>query len=132
MEVVRYYSLARKGMFIFAELFDKDDIEAFSGEKPAFNRIGVDMHHLALGVLKLGDATLLVDWIKREGGNWPDVPMAIKDHFDSIVSEHKIGISELVRLALGVLSLASNEAALQVTHEHINRYYEMKIYASSV
>ena len=132
VEVARYYTLARKGMFFFAELFDKDDIEVFRGERPAFNRAGVDTHHLTLSVLKLGDATLLVDWIKREGGNWPDVPTAIKDHFDSLVDEHKIGISELVRLAWGSLSVAANEAAIQVTHEHINRYYEMKIFASPV
>ena len=132
MELARYYTLARKSMFFFAELFDKDDTEAFIGEMLTFNRIGVDAYHLALSVLKQGDATLLVDWIKREGGNWPDVPMAIRDHFDSIVDGHQIGMSELVRLAWGALSVAANEAATQVTHEHINRYYEMKIFASPV
>lgn len=131
MEVARYYDLARKGMFFFAELFDKDDIDDFIRAKPTFNRIGVDTHHLSLGVLKPGDATLLMDWIKRQGGNLPSVPTAIKDHFDGLVDEHKIGISELAKLAWGTLSVAVSEAAAQVTHEHINRYYEMKIFGSA-
>jgi energy-coupling factor transporter ATP-binding protein EcfA2 len=130
-EVARYYTFARRGLFFFAELFDKDDIEVFFQTRSAFNRVGVDIHHLALGMLKLGDATLLVDWIKSEGGNWPDVPMAIKDYFDRIVDKYSIGISELARLAWGALCVAADESASGVTHEHISRYYEMEKFASS-
>lgn len=132
-EVAEYYSLARPGMFFFAELFESEDMRAITAMMPRFNRFTTNAHLLPLNVLKPGDADLLVDWIRREGGNWPKVPHEIvRDYFDSIITRYKVGMAELTKLAWGTLGVAAAEAAHEVTVNHIAQYYEQDKYEKTV
>jgi hypothetical protein len=122
-EVAQYYRLARPGMFFFAELFDKEQTAEVTAMMPDFNRVATDVHHLALNILKSGDANLLVDWIRRNGGGGPEVPEAISDLFNSFITECKMGIRELSKLAWGTLAIAAAEPTQFVTTDHVFKYY---------
>jgi energy-coupling factor transporter ATP-binding protein EcfA2 len=131
-EIARYYTLARPGTFFFAEMFDREDIARLSAIWNGFNRTDIDRHLLNMEVLKSGDARLLVDWIRREGGSWPEVPdEIIMEHFDGI-TKYKIGMAELAKLTWGTLGVAAAESAERVTVNHIARYYEQMKFVRSV
>jgi energy-coupling factor transporter ATP-binding protein EcfA2 len=122
-ELEQYYSLARPGMFFFAEIFDHEDITAVTAMIPRFNRVSTDARALPLDVLKPGDADLLMDWIRRQGGGWPVVPDDIvREYFDSII-QYRVAMAELAKLTWGTLNVAAAEAATEVTVSHVARYY---------
>lgn len=132
-EVQQYYNLARPGMVFFAEIFEQEAIEGISVMRPSFNRVSTEAHLLAMDVLKSGDAERLVEWIKRQGGNWPEMPDGIvREHFERIIERYKIGMSELTRLAWSTLAIAAEEAAAEVTTTHITQYYEQSKYLSNM
>jgi hypothetical protein len=132
-EVLQYYNLARPGMVFFAEIFEQEDIEGISVMQPSFNRVSTEAHLLAMDVLKSGDAERLVAWIKSTGGNWPDMPDAIvREHFERIIEQYKIGMSELTRLTWRTLDIAAKQAAPEVTTMHITQYYEQNKYLSNM
>jgi energy-coupling factor transporter ATP-binding protein EcfA2 len=128
-EVTRYYDLACPGTFFFAEVYEPDQIKMISNEMPNFNRPKTDIQHLVTSVLKSGDAELLADWIRRERPGRPELPSAVvRDRFDSLITHPRISVSELTRLAWGVLRFAAEDAADLVTDAHFAKYYETIIY----
>lgn len=131
-EIEQYYQLARPGMFFFAELFEREEIAKVTTMMPDFNRVTTGVHHLALSVLKSGDADLLVDWIRHNGGSWPEIPKVVRDHFNNTITGYKVGIRELGKLAWGTLAVAAAEAAHRVTVIHIAKYYAQDKYERNV
>lgn len=130
-EVERYYMLARPGMFFFAELFEREDTANITEMMPKFNKHFTDVHHLAMNVVKAGDADLLVDWIRRQGGNWPEVPSEVRDHFDNI-AQYNVGMAQLSKLTWGTLAVAAAESAPIVTVDHVVKYFAQDRYQRTV
>jgi hypothetical protein len=128
-EVAKYYQLACRGTFVFAEVFDQDHIKEIEQKIPGFRRSGADMQHLVTSVLKSGDAERLLDWIRQEYSAGPDLPASlVQEWFVRLVDEREISVSQLSRLAWGVLHLAAKEAAGSVTNAHFTKYYEQAYY----
>jgi hypothetical protein len=128
-EVARYYNLACPGTFFFAEIFEVEDTRKVRDEISKLSRSRADFLPLAMSVLKVGDANKIANWIRNERPGNPVLPNKIvQERFDSLIDGRKISISELNRLAWGVLRFAAKEAADQVTDRHFAQYYEEIIY----
>ena len=124
-EVSRYYNLACPGIFFFAEVFEVDQIRMIINELPTYNKVKTDIHHLVTSVLKSGDADLLAEWIRRERPGRPELSAdVVRDRFDHLITHYKVSVSELTRLAWGVLRFAADDAADRVTDAHFFQYYE--------
>jgi GTPase SAR1 family protein len=128
-EVTRYYNLACPGTFFFAEIYDVEDTRKVKSAIPSFNTGRTDIHHLAMSVLKSGDAKLIAAWIRNERPGQPELSnRVVRDRLESLIKQRKISVSELNRLAWGVLRFAAREAADRVTDKHFAQYYEELVF----
>jgi len=131
-EVDRYYSLACPGTFFFAEIFDVMETRKMRDVISSSNRGRNDIQHLTMNVLKPGDAREVARWVRRERPGRPVLTDgAVEDWLEPVIKNHKISISELNRLAWGVLREAAEEAADQVESRHFAKYYQ-EIYLSGI
>lgn len=128
-ELEKYYALAREGMVFIAEVFDPEVIRDITEKAAKIERDAVRVRTLPLGVLKPGDDELLTKWIKADLENCPLLTNAdVVAHFNRLVQERKISASRLMKLLIGVLRIAMNKSATEVTLDHIQMYYENQVF----
>ena len=131
-EVDLYYKQACPGTFFFAEIYDLGETRKVKDQIPGLNQGRNDIQYLTMSVLKSGDGRELADWIRRERPGRPELPgEVVRDRFEHLITERRISISELNKLAWGVLRWAAKDAADRVENIHFNMYYEEMLYRDS-
>lgn len=132
-ELEQYYKLVREGMVFIAEIFNpevvRDVTEKVTKRYEGFERDGVRVRVLPLGVLKPGDDELLMKWIQADVRNCPQLTnAAVVADFNRLIQERKISVSRLMKLLIGVLRIAMAESKNEVTPDHIRMYYENQVF----
>jgi hypothetical protein len=128
-EITEYYRLAPPGTFIFAEVFDPVHIGEIETEIRGLHRPGADARQLVTSVLKQGDAERLVAWIQAQRPDGPRLTESVvQERFVNLVKARKLSVSQLSRLAWGVLDVAAAESSDEVTNDHFAKYYERVTY----
>jgi hypothetical protein len=120
-EMDKYYgSIMRKGMIFFAEAYENiDEIRAL---QPGFDRMEVNAHMIELEVLKAGDFDGLVQRLRQEEPGLPTVPSAMVDTIEKVFIPKRVSAGQLARLALGVLHIATEQAAPVLLQDHLVQY----------
>ena len=128
VELEEYYRLAREGMVLLAEVLDVDATREITDKidksHENFRRDSIDAHVLPLGELKPGDDELLMARIQADLANCPAFSNGeVLASFKGLIQTRKVGVSQLMKLLIGVLENAMAEQANVVTVDHIIRYY---------
>jgi len=124
-EILLYSAAIGPGMIFFAEIWDLDQIDECAGKLTEFRSPRMFIQHLGMGKLKVGDAQLLIDQIRKDEGISPDMPQTMLDEiFKESLEDSGWTVLELRKLLQAVLRYAAAEAASFVTDVHVGRYYK--------
>jgi hypothetical protein len=135
-ELKRYYSFAREGMIFMAEIFHPGTIQDITGKiksrQDPFTRKAIDAHVLRLGTLKVGDDDLLMTWLQGDLQNCPALTNGeVRKKTNKLIQANKVSTSQFMKLLIGALKLAMEDQAVEVTNDHIYRFYETQLYSSA-
>jgi hypothetical protein len=133
-ELKRYYSFAREGMIFMAEIFHPGAMQDITGKirsrQDPFNRNIIDAHVLRLGTLKVGDDDLLMTWLQGDLQNCPSLANGeVRKKTNKLIQANKVSTSQFMKLLIGALKVAIEEQAVEVTNDHIYRFYETQLYS---
>jgi hypothetical protein len=126
-ELNRYYNVAQKGMFFFAEMFTPADISEISDDERNFNRNSADLYMLHLGPVKPEDLQTFADWIQGTGNNWPEFSDAVLEEIGNSVILQKISVLDLAKMMWGAIHRAQQHGARQVAPIHFTEYYALAL-----
>lgn len=137
-ELTGYYNAAGRGMFFFAEMFQRSEWSSVIDNMSNFNRNGADLRSLHLDDVKADDVQAFADWIEGPGGSWikenwgrrivaDDIPAFTEDFIADVRSylfEVEFGARFFVTMMLGALRVAMEADAPEVRGIHLAAYLQ--------
>lgn len=123
-EILDYYYLAEKGMFFFAEVYEREQWARVTSDRSRFNRNGADFRSLHVDEVDRDDLREFAEWLKEKRSDLPQ----ISGSFLSKVAEEsflvQMGARSFLDAMWGALRIAMARGAPSVTEMHLLAYFE--------